>query len=108
VRAPPSPRALCAPSAAVGNGLWAGSAHLDPCWAKPSGSMARPRRSSACCSLAGRTEFRLDGRLKIEICFIFFISIPIQIQTLKNSYLNIQSSKNYETSFVGFIILQSI
>jgi hypothetical protein len=71
VRAAPSPRALCAPSAGVDSGLWAGSARLGPRWAKPSGSMAGPRWPSACCALVGHAQFRPDGRLKIENSFLF-------------------------------------
>jgi hypothetical protein len=47
VRAPSSSRALCAPSAGVGSGLWAGSACLGPRRAKPSDSVAGSRRPSA-------------------------------------------------------------
>jgi hypothetical protein len=103
VRAPPSPRALCAPSAGVGSDMWASSARLGPHRAKPSGSMARPHRSSAYCVLAGRAQFRRDGRLKIEF-FHFYFDSNVN-SNFKNSYLDIQSSINYETSCVGFIIL---
>jgi hypothetical protein len=104
MRALPSPRALCTPSAIVGNGMWAGSARLRLRRAKSSGSMAGPHRPSACCTLAGRAQFWPDGRLKIENSFLFYFDSNSN-SNFKNSYLDIQSSKNYETSFVGFIIL---
>jgi hypothetical protein len=103
VRSPPSPRALCAPSTGVGSDMWAGSARLGPRRAKPSGSVVGPRRLSAYCVLAGRAHFQPDGRLKIEIIFHFYFDSNAN-SNFKILYLNIQSSKNYEISSVGFII----
>jgi hypothetical protein len=104
MHAPPSPRALCAPSAGVGNGPWAGSAPLGSRQAKPSGSVATPCRPSACCTLMDRAQFQPDGRLEIQNSFLFYFDSNSNLN-FKNSYLDIQSSKNYETSSIGFIIL---
>jgi hypothetical protein len=71
VRTPPSPHALCAPSAGVGSDMWVGSTCLGPRWAKPSGSVAKPHRASAYCVLADRAQFWPDGRLKIQNSFLF-------------------------------------
>jgi hypothetical protein len=39
----------------------------------------------------------------LKFPFLFFIRFPLNSK-FKNLYLNIQSSKNYETSFIRFII----
>jgi hypothetical protein len=104
VRALPSPRALCTASVGVGSGMWAGSAPLGLHQAKPSGSMAGPHRLSACCALTGCAQFWPGGRLEIENSFPFYFDSNSN-SNFQNSYLDIQSSKNYETSSVGFIML---
>jgi hypothetical protein len=71
VCAPSWLRSLCAISVGVGSGLWAGSTRVGPHRAKPSGSVAGPRRVSACCVLASRAQFWPDGRLKMENSFLF-------------------------------------
>jgi hypothetical protein len=65
-------RALCAPSAGVGSGLWAGSTSLGPHRAKPSDFVAGPHMPSACCALEGRAQIRPDGRLEIKNSFLFY------------------------------------
>jgi hypothetical protein len=50
---------------------------------------------------------RAVGLFKIENHFLFSFSLNLNSKC-ENSYLSAQSSKNYETSSVGFIILGSI
>jgi hypothetical protein len=75
--------------------------------AKRYGVVAGPQQ--AVCTLRAQAglSFGPEAVFDLKFPFLFFIRFPLN-SNFKNLYLNIQSSKNYETSFVGFIILWSI
>jgi hypothetical protein len=54
--------------------------------------------------MAKRDEFSPAVIFKIKISFLFLL-VFIHILNFEISYLNVQSSKNYETSSIGLIIL---
>jgi hypothetical protein len=70
-------------------------------------SVAWPRQAECALCVWPALRFWPSGRFKLEnpfsICFGFSIN-----SNFENLYLNIQSSKNYEISSVGFIIFYSI
>jgi hypothetical protein len=47
--------------------------------------------------------FGPEAIFRLKIPFLFFYSVQL-ISNIKNLYLNLQSSKNYEISSIGFII----
>jgi hypothetical protein len=73
--------------------VWA--AHRPGC----AGTVAVPGRLCYCAH-GPHTGFSLLARGKIKFSFLFLFSLNFE-----NSYLSVQSSKNYETSSIGFIIL---
>jgi hypothetical protein len=69
--------------------------------AKHFGAMAEPQQvEHALCTWA---KLSPEAVLKLKFLFYFHFSFKLN-SNFKNLYLNIQSSKNYEISSVGFII----
>jgi hypothetical protein len=67
------------------------------------GAVAGPWQAERALCVWATLEFRPSGLLKLakKIIFSFGFNLNLNFEKL---YLNIQSSKNYETSSVGFVI----
>jgi hypothetical protein len=52
-------------------------------------------------------EYDPVAEFQIEILFQFYFFLNLSLN-FENSYLSVYCSKNYETSFVGFIISRSM
>jgi hypothetical protein len=67
------------------------------------GAVVGPQQAK--CTLRARAGLGFGPKVVVDLKFpfLFFIQFPLN-SNFKNLYLNIQSSKNYEISFVGFII----
>jgi hypothetical protein len=77
--------------------LWAASGHDT--------SLSLPGRAGCTHYVCGlTTRVSTHGQFSNRNLFLFYSEF-ISDSNFENSYLDIQSSKNYETSSVGFIIL---
>jgi hypothetical protein len=65
--------------------------------------MAGPQQAERPLRARARLGFGPEAIFDLKFLFLFFIQFPLN-SNFKILYLNIQSSKNYETSSVGFII----
>jgi hypothetical protein len=87
---------------------WVG---LTGSWAAQSGSPASARQAVRCIGWVVKATVGLGpvpsfGPVAREFKkFLFFFGSVWIVSNFKNSYLFAQSSKNYEISFVGFLIL---
>jgi hypothetical protein len=71
------------------------------------GAVAGPQQAECTLSARAGLGFGPEAVFDLKIHFLFFIWFQLN-SNFKNLYLNIQISKNYETSSVGFIFFLSI